>query len=163
MSIENVTTALQVNATTGNGQTLVLREPRLVTFSIKGNGPVTAGAVTIESSTGKMTAQSGQTDVGTWTALITIAVPANKTIEHSKPEEPSRSWAFGLRNKKAGAAAHYPEAPTKPGLRLDLFLPIIPWHDSAHEFVEQRDGKGSVTMAWTPNHALCDQLIASWA
>ena len=37
MSIENVTTALQVNATTGNGvTTLVLPEPRLVTFKITG-------------------------------------------------------------------------------------------------------------------------------
>jgi hypothetical protein len=48
MSIENVTTALQVNATTGNGvTTLVLPEPRLVTFKITGNGTVTGGAITI--------------------------------------------------------------------------------------------------------------------
>jgi hypothetical protein len=33
--ISQVTTALQVNATTGNGETLVLREPRLVTVSSK--------------------------------------------------------------------------------------------------------------------------------
>jgi hypothetical protein len=46
---DNVTTALQVNATTGNGvTTLVLPEPRLVTFKITGNGPVSAGAVTLE-------------------------------------------------------------------------------------------------------------------
>jgi hypothetical protein len=38
MSIENVTTALQAFATTGNGETLVLREPRLVTFKVRGNG-----------------------------------------------------------------------------------------------------------------------------
>jgi hypothetical protein len=39
MSTENVTKALQVNATTGNGvTTLVLPEPRLVTFKITGNG-----------------------------------------------------------------------------------------------------------------------------
>lgn len=43
--IENVTTALQAFATTGNGETLVLREPRSVTFKIRGNGPVTAGQV----------------------------------------------------------------------------------------------------------------------
>jgi hypothetical protein len=35
MSIENVTTALQAFATTGNGETLVLREPRLVTFKVR--------------------------------------------------------------------------------------------------------------------------------
>jgi hypothetical protein len=46
--IENVTTALQVNATTGNGETLVRRGPRFVTFRITGNGSVTAGAITIE-------------------------------------------------------------------------------------------------------------------
>ena len=39
---DNVTTALQVNATTGNGETLVLHQPRLVTFKITGNGPVSA-------------------------------------------------------------------------------------------------------------------------
>jgi hypothetical protein len=49
MSIENVTTSLQVNATTGNGvTTLVLPEPRLVTFKITGKGSVTGGALTIE-------------------------------------------------------------------------------------------------------------------
>jgi hypothetical protein len=46
--IENVGTALQTSATTGNGQTLVLPEPRLVTFKVQGNGPVSAGAVTLE-------------------------------------------------------------------------------------------------------------------
>ena len=46
--IENVTTALQVNATTGNGQTLALPEPRLVTVKITGHGPVSAGQITIE-------------------------------------------------------------------------------------------------------------------
>jgi hypothetical protein len=46
--IQNVTTALQVNATTGNGETLVLRNPRSVTFRIMANGSVTAGAITIE-------------------------------------------------------------------------------------------------------------------
>jgi hypothetical protein len=34
--IDNVTTALQTIAATGNGETLVLPEPRLVTFKIKG-------------------------------------------------------------------------------------------------------------------------------
>jgi hypothetical protein len=45
---DNVTTALQVNATTGNGETLVLPEPRLVTFKITCNGPVSAGQITVE-------------------------------------------------------------------------------------------------------------------
>jgi hypothetical protein len=40
MSIENVTTALQAFATTGNGESLVLREPRFVRFKIQGNGPI---------------------------------------------------------------------------------------------------------------------------
>jgi hypothetical protein len=45
---DNVTTALQVNATTGNGETVVLHERRLVTFKIQGNGPTSAGQITIE-------------------------------------------------------------------------------------------------------------------
>jgi hypothetical protein len=43
--IENVGTALQTSATTGNGETLVLPEPRLVTFKVQGNGPVSARSV----------------------------------------------------------------------------------------------------------------------
>lgn len=39
MSIENVTTALQAFATTGNGLTLTLRDARFVTFRV---GPKTA-------------------------------------------------------------------------------------------------------------------------
>jgi hypothetical protein len=46
--IGNVQTALQAFATAGNGETLVLREPRSVTFRITGNGSVTAGVITIE-------------------------------------------------------------------------------------------------------------------
>jgi hypothetical protein len=46
--IENVTTALQAFATTGNGLTLTLPEARFVTFKVQGAGPVTAGQVTIE-------------------------------------------------------------------------------------------------------------------
>jgi len=48
MSVENVTTALQVNTTTGEGFSLFLPEPRFVAFRIVGNGSVSAGAVTIE-------------------------------------------------------------------------------------------------------------------
>jgi hypothetical protein len=39
--IENVTTALQVNAATGNGLTVTLPESRFVTFRVTGNGSVT--------------------------------------------------------------------------------------------------------------------------
>jgi hypothetical protein len=84
MSIENVTTALQVNATTGNGvTTLVLPEPRLVTFKIQGNGPVTAGQITIECCP-QNTPMSDSPTSGTkptWTALTTIPVPLNATTE----------------------------------------------------------------------------------
>ena len=79
MSIENVTTALQAFATTGNGETLVLREPRLVTFKITGNGSVTAGAITIECCPRNtpIAPGSGSTGAVAWEALTTIAVPAN--------------------------------------------------------------------------------------
>jgi hypothetical protein len=44
----NVTTGLQVNATTGNGiTTMVLPETQPVTFKVAGNGPITAGAVAL--------------------------------------------------------------------------------------------------------------------
>ena len=36
--IENVTTALQVNVTTGNGFTVTLPGPRFLTFKVQGNG-----------------------------------------------------------------------------------------------------------------------------
>ena len=84
MSIENVTTALQVNATTGNGfTTLVLPEPRLVTLKITGNGSVTGGAVTLECcpQTTPIPPGSGSSAGMVWTALTTIAVPANATTE----------------------------------------------------------------------------------
>jgi hypothetical protein len=48
MSIENVTTALQAFASTGNGLTLTLLEARFVPFKIRGNGSVTAGQVVLE-------------------------------------------------------------------------------------------------------------------
>jgi hypothetical protein len=38
--MNKVTTALQINAITGNGETLTLRELRLVTFRIEGKGSV---------------------------------------------------------------------------------------------------------------------------
>ena len=48
MSVENVTTAPQVNATTGEGFLLFLSEPRFVAFRIVGNGSIKEGAITIE-------------------------------------------------------------------------------------------------------------------
>jgi hypothetical protein len=85
MSIENVTTALEVNATTGNGvTTLVLPEPRLVTFKITGNGSVTAGEITIECCPQNTPMPESPTSgTGTtWTALTTITVPANSALEY---------------------------------------------------------------------------------
>jgi hypothetical protein len=77
--IENVTTALQVNATTGNGQTVTLPEPRLVTFRITGNGPVSAGQVTIECcpQATPIVPGSGAAGAMVWEPLTTIAVPPN--------------------------------------------------------------------------------------
>jgi len=60
MSIENVTTALQVNATTGNGLTVTLPGPRFLTFKVQGNGNVTAGAVAIDLGQGQRERWSGQ-------------------------------------------------------------------------------------------------------
>jgi hypothetical protein len=45
--VAQVTTALQVNATSGDGYQLVLPETRFVTFRVQGDGKVTAGEVTI--------------------------------------------------------------------------------------------------------------------
>ena len=42
--IENVQTALQAFATTGNGFTVTLLGPRFLTFKVQGNGNVTAGS-----------------------------------------------------------------------------------------------------------------------
>jgi hypothetical protein len=119
-----VTTALQVNATTGNGfTTLVLPEPRLVTFKITGNGPVTAGAITIECCLQNTPIAPGSGSAGAmvWTALTTIAVPANATTDYlagrvsgifrARVSTPVTGGtvtvlAIGLRSRKAGAAAH---------------------------------------------------------
>jgi len=81
MSIENVTTALQAFATTGNGLTLTLPDPRFVTFRVTGNGSITGGQVTIELAS--MPLEGGNTPMlsSGWTALKTIPVPANSTTE----------------------------------------------------------------------------------
>ena len=75
--IENVTTALQVAATSGNGQTLVLPEPRFTTFRITGNGSVSAAAVSIECCPGSGPMIPGASSAGgmVWTVLTTITVP----------------------------------------------------------------------------------------
>ena len=80
----NVTMAFQNAATTGEGLTQFLPERRRVTFRVTGNGPVSAGQVTIECCPQK----TPVTDVPSlgfapaWTALTTIAVPANSTVEY---------------------------------------------------------------------------------
>jgi hypothetical protein len=81
---DNVTTALQVNATTGNGETLVLPEPRLVTFTITGNGPVSAGQITVECcpQATPIAPGSGSAEAMVWETLNTIAVPANARTEY---------------------------------------------------------------------------------
>jgi hypothetical protein len=84
MSVENVTTALQVNATTGEGFSLFLSEPRFVAFRIVGNGSIKEGAITIECCPGNAprTELPLLASQPAWTALTTIAVPANATTEY---------------------------------------------------------------------------------
>src|SRR4029077_11734516 len=85
--IANVTRAFQVATTSGDGVTHFLPEPRRVTFSVTGNGPVTGGAVTIEccpSMTATSTSSTPLPGSGTtWTSLTTITVPANATVEYN--------------------------------------------------------------------------------
>src|SRR5947208_5376277 len=82
--IANVTMAFQNAATTGEGLTQFLLEPRTVTFRVTGNGSVSVGAVTIECCPGSapMTPTGSSSLGATWTALTTIAVPANATTEY---------------------------------------------------------------------------------
>ena len=82
--IAAVTMAFQNAATTGEGLTQFLPEPRTVTFRVTGNGPVSAGAVTIECCPGNAPlTPTGSSSLGaTWTALTTITVPANATTEY---------------------------------------------------------------------------------
>ncbi len=84
MSLENVTTALQAFAASGNGNTLFLREPRFVTFRITGNGSVTAGAVSIECcpQNTPMTQLPVSGSPPAWTVLATILVPPNDEVEY---------------------------------------------------------------------------------
>jgi len=62
---------LQDKATTGAGKRLVLPEPRRVRFLIRGEGPVSAGAVTIECC--PESTKAGKF----WMELATIPVPAD--------------------------------------------------------------------------------------
>jgi hypothetical protein len=50
--IANVTMAFQTAAITGEGSTQFLPDPRYVTFRVTGNGPVSAGAVTLSVALG---------------------------------------------------------------------------------------------------------------
>jgi hypothetical protein len=83
----NVTTALQVNATSGDGFNLSLPDPRLVTFRITGNGSVSGGVVILEccpsAATAALLLLLPASQPATWTAITTIAVPANDTTEYS--------------------------------------------------------------------------------
>src|SRR5437588_566236 len=79
--IVSVTMAFQNAATTGDGLTQFLLEPRTVTFRVTGNGSVSAGAVTIEccpSMTPTPLPGSGAGSGTTWTSLTTIIVPGQK-------------------------------------------------------------------------------------
>jgi len=82
------TLAMLVNATSGNGQVLVLREPKFVTFRVTGNGSVTAGVITIECCP-QITPialgsgpSSGSGGAMVWTALTTLAAPANAITDY---------------------------------------------------------------------------------
>jgi hypothetical protein len=74
---------LQDKATIGAGKSLVLPEARRVRFLIRGEGPVSAGVVTIEccpesTKTGKF-----------WMELATIPVPADNGLAQYYTEEAS--------------------------------------------------------------------------
>ena len=63
---------MQDKATSGAGKKLVLPEPRRVRFLIRGEGPVSAGAVTIECCPESTTAGKF------WMELATVRVPADE-------------------------------------------------------------------------------------
>jgi hypothetical protein len=75
MSIENVTTALQVNPTTGNGLTLTLRDASFLTFKITGNGAVSSGQIAIERNQAENPAGSTPMLASAWSTLVTIPLP----------------------------------------------------------------------------------------
>lgn len=74
---------LHDKATTGAGKTLVLPEPRRVRFLIRGEGRVSAGAVTIECC--PESTKAGKF----WMELATIPVPADNGLAQYYTEEAS--------------------------------------------------------------------------
>jgi hypothetical protein len=74
---------LQDKATTGAGKRLVLPEPRRVRFLIRGEGSVSAGAVTIECC--PESTKAGKF----WMELATIAVPADNGLAQYYTEDAS--------------------------------------------------------------------------
>src|SRR5919106_3104662 len=74
---------LQDKATTGVGKSLVLPEPRRVRFLIRGEGSVSAGAVTIECC--PESTKAGKF----WMELATIPVPADNGLAQYYTEEAS--------------------------------------------------------------------------
>jgi hypothetical protein len=71
---------LQDKATTGAGKKLVLPEPRRVRFLIRGEGSVSAGAVTIECC--PESTKAGKF----WMELATIPVPDNGLAQYYTEE-----------------------------------------------------------------------------
>ena len=71
---------LQDKATTGAGKRLVLPEPRRVRFLIRGEGSVSAGAVTIECC--PESTKAGKF----WMELATIPVPDNAVAQYYTEE-----------------------------------------------------------------------------
>ena len=74
---------LQEKATTGAGKRLVLPEPRRIRFLIRGEGSVSAGAVTIECC--PESTKAGKF----WMELATIPVPADNGLAQYYTEEAS--------------------------------------------------------------------------
>jgi hypothetical protein len=74
---------LQNKATAGAGKTLVLPEPRRLKFLIRGEGSVSAGAVTIECCSESRKAGKF------WLELATIPVPADNGLAQYYTEEAS--------------------------------------------------------------------------
>ena len=74
---------LQDKATTGAGKSLVLPEPRRIRFLIRGEGSVSAGAVTIECC--PESTKAGKF----WMELATIPVPADNGLAQYYTEEAS--------------------------------------------------------------------------
>src|SRR5215831_4947628 len=78
-----VLTPLQDRATTGAGKRLVLPQPRRVRFLIRGEGSVSAGAVTIECC--PESTKAGKLNL----ELATIPVPADNGLAQYYTEEAS--------------------------------------------------------------------------